>query len=182
MKTIGEKILEHLNDHSEINIKELEDSLGIATGSIRRSGKLPSKRLLELAALLSRRYGFTSTDGLTDGLTKDRLTDGLTDGFSTDKPSTDKPLTDGLIWVKGRHGYGEKYFVPNSSNPTLVESRFGNYIPLSVIDGIPRYRDELGLWRRVEKEIASNGEIKHDEVGEYIEWKSRRVYIKFNIS
>ena len=165
MEDIKVLVLEFLNDHLEISISELEGDLGIATGSIRRSGKLPSRKMVELVKLLTDKHGFS-------GLTKGRL---------TKKKVTDKRVTDEIKWVKDRYGYGSKYFVPNSGNPTLVQRRFGNYIPLTVGDGIPRYRDEeSGLWRRLDSSILNgDGEVITDEVGDYMLWKGHRVYVSF---
>jgi hypothetical protein len=162
MDTSTDAILGFLNDNQEINLKELEVSLGLSTGAIRRSGKLPMTRLGDLIDLLTDRYGY----------------------LATDKTPTDEPkvVTDEnrLTWKKGRHGWGEEYFVPNSDNPTLTRKRWGNFIPdIKESVMIPRYRDGDGLWRRVEG-LSSEGEVFSDDVGDYMIWKSKRVYTRFS--
>lgn len=47
-------------------------------------------------------------------------------------------------------------------------------------DGIPRYL-EGAVWRRVEKKVVKDGELKHDDIGEYTTWKDKRVYVKFKV-
>lgn len=76
-------------------------------------------------------------------------------------------------------GYWVTKFTKDNKCPTLIKKRWGNYVPFSISDGIPRYRDKDGLWRRLEA-INSDGEVFSDDVGEYIVWKDYRVYIKFN--
>ena len=76
-------------------------------------------------------------------------------------------------------GYWVSKFTKDNECPTLVKKRWGNYIPYSVSDGIPRYRDAEGIWRRVEDSMMISGEFLTDDVGNYVIWKLNRVYVSF---
>lgn len=76
-------------------------------------------------------------------------------------------------------GYWVSKFTNDNECPALVKRRWGNYIPYTVKDVIPRYRDADGLWRRVEDPMMISGEFSTDQVGDYVLWKANRVYISF---
>ncbi len=86
-----------------------------------------------------------------------------------------------MNWNRGRFGYGGKNFIIGSECSTLERLRFGNYVPYSVSDTLPRYRDlDSGLWSIVSTEVLQgNDEVFTDHVGDYLIWKKRRVYVKF---
>ena len=91
-----------------------------------------------------------------------------------------KDARDGMLW--------KSKFKAKAKCITLEKLAYGNYISVRFKDGIPRYRDEKGMWHRldykpyVDKMLLSTGtgEILEDEVGNYIMYKEKhRAYLSF---